>query len=166
MKKRNKKRARRRESSPSKAKVRKLSDRLVATRLDERKWERAKKDAVKKMGGVFSARAMQYAVALYKKRGGRYKGAKTGKESLALWTAEEWMTRPGTPKIAKRGKTTARYLPKKAWEMLAVEEQKATDERKRKACKGKKTCYVPNTEKSKKARVVASKIARKRRTSS
>jgi hypothetical protein len=153
-----------RASTPArKTKTVRLSDRVVAKRLDGAKWERAKKDAIEKMGGVFSARAMQYAVALYKKRGGRYQGAKTGKESLALWTAEKWQTRPGTSKIAKRGKTTARYLPKAAWEALSAEEARATDERKRRSCKGAKgSCYIPNTPSAKSARRAASKKVRAR----
>jgi hypothetical protein len=160
MTKRRSKKKRAKSSVAAKAKTRRLS----AIRLDPQKWERAKKDAIKKMDGVFSARAMQYAVALYKKRGGRYKGGKTGKESLALWTAEKWQTRPGTPKIAKRGRTTARYLPQKAWEMLTEEEAVATDMRKRRACRGEKgPCFIPNTPKAKKARKsVSEKVQRSR----
>ena len=145
------------------AKRSKLSDRVTAKRLDPTKWERAKKDAIKKMGGVFSARAMQYAVALYKKRGGRYSGKKTGKESLAIWTKEKWQTRPGTPKIAKRGEMTARYLPEAAWKKLSKTEAEATDERKRRACRGVKgACFIPNTPGAKKARRTVSSAVRRR----
>lgn len=123
----------------------------TARKLDPGKWERAKKDAVAKMGGIHSARAMQLAVQLYKQRGGRYVGKKTGKEGLSRWTKEKWQTRPGTDPIAKHGKVTARYLPEAAWLELTPEERRATDVKKRKACKGKKSCYIPNTPAAKKA---------------
>lgn len=133
-------------------------------RLDSTKWENAKRDAVAKMGGVHSARAMQLAVQLYKQRGGRYQGKKTGQEGLSRWTREKWRTRPGTDPIAKRGKVTARYLPEAAWKDLTAEEQRATDLKKQRACKkGEKSCYIPNT----KAALKAGKRARtrpKRRT--
>ena len=123
-----------------------------AKKLDLAKWERAKKDAVQKMGGIHSARAMQLAVQLYKQRGGRYQGQKTGQEGLSRWTRERWRTRPGTDPIAKHGKVTARYLPESAWLELTPEERRATDVKKRKACKkGQKSCYIPNTEAAKKA---------------
>lgn len=132
----------------------------TAKKLDPEKWEKAKKDAVRKMGGVHSARAMQYAVQLYKERGGRYVGRKTGKEGLSLWTKEKWQTRPGTDPIAKRGKVTARYLPEKAWETLSPSERVATDVKKQRACKkGEKSCYISNTPAAKKA----GKKARKKR---
>lgn len=123
-----------------------------AKKLDPDKWERAKRDAVRKMGGVHSARAMQYAVQLYKQRGGRYEGRKTGKEGLSRWTREKWQTRPGTDPIAKHGRVTARYLPEKAWKELSPAERVATDAKKKRACKsGQKSCYISNTPAAKKA---------------
>lgn len=155
--------ARASKASSSGRKTVRLSDRITAKRLDPAKWERAKKDAIEKMGGTFSARAMQYAVALYKKRGGRYSGKKTGKESLAIWTKEKWQTRPGTEKIAKRGDVTARYLPQAAWKKLSKAEAKATDARKRRECKGVDgPCFIPNTPSAKKARRVVSAAVRRR----
>lgn len=44
----------------------------TAEKLDPELWEEAKADAREKFGG-HSARAMQYAVKLYKERGGRYR---------------------------------------------------------------------------------------------
>lgn len=123
----------------------------TARKLDPGKWEKAKRDAVDKMGGIHSARAMQLAVQLYKKRGGRYAGAKTGKEGLSRWTREKWQTRPGTDPIAKHGDVTARYLPESAWKALTPAERRSTDLKKRRACKGKKSCYIPNTPAAKKA---------------
>lgn len=88
-----------------------------ATRLDPKLWEACKAEAVHKMG-KFSARAMQYAVSLYKKRGGRYAGAKTGANSLVKWTKEDW----GYVGESKH----SRYLPKKAREHLTSGEKAAT----------------------------------------
>lgn len=126
--------------------------RTTAIKLDPELWEKSKRDAVRRMGGVFSARAMQLAVQLYKERGGRYQGPKTGREGLSKWTREKWQTRPGTPKVAKRGATTSRYLPAKAWAKLTPAEQRATDERKRRACRGVKgPCFIANTPKAREA---------------
>ena len=47
-------------------------------------WERCKKEAVEKLG-KFSARAMQYAVILYKKQGGGYVGEKPTHSSVNEW---------------------------------------------------------------------------------
>jgi hypothetical protein len=60
-------------------------------------WEACKKEAVEKMG-KFSARAMQHAVVLYKKRGGGYTGEKSATNALVKWNkkqqdhkrAQEW----------------------------------------------------------------------------
>lgn len=90
----------------------------TATRLDPILWESCKKEAVYKMG-KFSARAMQYAVALYKKHGGKYSGVKSSKNSLVLWAKEDWGY-VGEPKHS-------RYLPKKAKESLTTGEKIATD---------------------------------------
>lgn len=90
----------------------------TATRLDPLLWESCKKEAVHKMG-KFSARAMQYAVTLYKKQGGRYSGVKSPKNSLTLWAKEDW----GYVGEEKH----SRYLPKKAKESLTRGEKIATD---------------------------------------
>lgn len=116
----------------------------VARKLNARLWAEAKAEARARMGGVHSARAMQLAVALYKRAGGRYAGPRTGAEGLSRWTAQRWTTRPGTPRRAARGGTVARYLPKAAWEALTPAEQRETDARKRRACEGRRTCIVPN----------------------
>lgn len=54
------------------------------TRTDPVLWEECKKEAVQK-AGKFSARAMQQAVGLYKKRGGGYIGEKSAAIPLARW---------------------------------------------------------------------------------
>jgi hypothetical protein len=84
--------------------------------------------------GKFSARAMQYAVALYKKRGGAYAGPKSSNNSLVKWTKEDWGY-VGEPKHS-------RYLPKKARESLTQGEKAATSRAKNKGTAHKKQ-WVP-----------------------
>lgn len=98
----------------------------IAKRNNEPLWEYCKNEAVEKMG-KFSARAMQYAVKLYKERGGGYIGEKTDENSLVKWTKEDWGY-VGEPKHS-------RYLPKKAREHLTVGEKIATDRAKNKGTK-------------------------------
>lgn len=64
----------------------------VATKTDPAKWEAAKREAKAKMGGKHSARAMQLATQIYKKKGGGYSGAKpTSKNnSLKKWGKQKW----------------------------------------------------------------------------
>lgn len=114
---------------------------LIAKKLDASKWEKAKKQAIKRLGGRHSARAMQLAVKIYKDMGGRFSGGK-GK-SLVRWTAEKWKTKTG--KRAKRGRKYDRYLPEAVWGSLSEGEAKATRAKKLSASRQ----YVPNTEKVK-----------------
>lgn len=81
----------------------------IATKTDPAKWEQAKQDAKARMGGKHSARAMQLATQLYKKRGGGYSGEKpTAKNnSLKKWTKQKW--RWSGEKKAAEGKGV--YLP-------------------------------------------------------
>jgi hypothetical protein len=90
----------------------------TAKRDDEALWDKCKAAAIVKMG-KFSARAMQYAVKLYKERGGGYIGAKSEKNSLVKWTKEDWGY------AGQEGHS--RYLPKKAREHLTTGEKIATD---------------------------------------
>ncbi|MFA9262818.1 MAG: hypothetical protein ACEQSB_05750 [Undibacterium sp.] len=53
-------------------------------RTDPALWEACKKEAVEKLG-KFSARAMQQAVVLYKKRGGGYVGERPTGSPLTEW---------------------------------------------------------------------------------
>ena len=87
-------------------------------------WERSKKLAVRKMGGKHSARAMQYAVYLYKKSGGKYKGPKPSPatNSLARWSAEKWGYTSG------KG---SRYLPEGVRRRLTPSEKRRTNAAKR-----------------------------------
>lgn len=98
----------------------------TAKRDNEKLWEACKLEAVNSMG-KFSARAMQYAVKLYKERGGGYIGKKTEVNSLVKWTKEDWGY-TGAP-------GHSRYLPKKAREHLTVGEKIATDRAKNKGTK-------------------------------
>jgi hypothetical protein len=140
----------------------------TAVKLDKALWEKAKRHGMRAankrrieegLEPVWSARAAQLAVQYYKAHGGRYEGKKTGKESLSRWTREQWQTRPGTAPVAFRSgsraatsPTTARYLPKAAWARLSAAEQRATDQKKRRACKGDEgSCFVPNTRRAERA---------------
>lgn len=113
-------------------------------------WERSKKQAVKKMGGKHSARAMQYAVYLYKKAGGKYKGGKPSatKNSLARWTGEKWgyVSGPGS-----------RYLPERVRKSLTPDEKRRTNRAKRLSTRRGKQW-------SKQPRDVARKASRIRRS--
>ncbi len=106
--------------------------------------------------GQWSARKAQLLAAEYKKEGGGYKeGASSdAQKHLKSWTEEKWQTADG--KKAARGKTTARYLPKKAWEKLSPAERKATDEKKKQTSRTGEQ-FVANTPAAKKARKTAAK---------
>lgn len=109
----------------------------TARRTDPELWEACKFEAIDKMGGKFSARAMQYAVKLYKERGGGYFGQKEKSNSLAQWTREQWdyVGEPGH----------SRYLPKKAREALTRGEKAATSRAKNEGtAEGKQ--WVPQPE--------------------
>jgi hypothetical protein len=73
----------------------------------------------------WSARKAQLAVALYKKSGGGYSGAKSSSNSLSKWSREKWTTSSGKPSKGK-----LRYLPSKAWKALDSNEKKATNQAK------------------------------------
>lgn len=130
--------------------AKKKSNPIRAKKANKKLWEKVKKEAVKKMGG-HSARAMQYAVKLYKDRGGKYLGKKRVDNDLSTWTRAKWQYAPGS-------KRKDRYLPEKAWEKLSPSEEKAT----RKKKKGKLGKWIPNTRKAKKAAKRATSQARRK----
>ncbi|MDC0709321.1 hypothetical protein POL68_12680 [Stigmatella sp. ncwal1] len=101
--------------------------------------------------GQWSARKSQLLAAEYKKAGGGYRGPRRQKQkSLESWTKEAWQTRTGSSR-ARRGKTTSRYLPKKAWAQLSEAQKRATDRRKKAgSLRGKQ--FVSNTSAAKRAR--------------
>ena len=94
---------------------------MIAKKKNPKLWEAAKREAKAKMGGKHSARAMQLAVAIYKKKGGKYEGKKS-ENSLAKWTKQKWRTSDGSKSEGKK-----RYLPEKAWESLSPSEKAATN---------------------------------------
>ena len=105
--------------------------------------------------GEWSARKAQLVAAEYKKAGGGYSGSRSTKQkSLASWTREEWQTKEGGTR-ARRGRTTSRYLPKKAWARLSPRQKQATERRKRAGSQRGKQ-FVRNT--------AAARTARKKAT--
>ena len=68
---------------------------------------------------------------------------------MTAWSEEGWTTADGKP--AARGKTTARYLPLKAWDDLTPAEKAATDVKKRAGSKAGEQ-FVAKTPKAKAAR--------------
>lgn len=99
--------------------------------------------------GQWSARKAQLLAHEYEAAGGGYVGGRSGSQKhLKKWGDEKWQTRDGEP--AKRGKTMARYLPKKAWDKLTPAERKATDAKKQAASKAGKQ-FVKNTKTAAKA---------------
>ena len=101
--------------------------------------------------GQWSARKAQLLAAEYEKEGGGYKkGSRTSSQKhLTSWTKEKWTTADG--KKAARGKTTARYLPAKAWDKLTPAQRKATDDKKKASSRTGKQ-VVANTPAAKRAR--------------
>ena len=100
--------------------------------------------------GQWSARKAQLLAHEYEAAGGGYQGGKSpAQQHLDEWTREEWTTADGKP--ARRGETTARYLPQKAWDELTPAEQRATDKKKRAASKTGQQ-FVANTEHAAEAR--------------
>lgn len=123
-------------------------------RTDPMMWEMAKREAVRRLGGRHSARAMQLAGHIYRAAGGGYSGAQTGAQrSLAKWTRERWTTATGAK--ACHGSRCDRYLPADAWSLLTPSEIAATRLTKRRS----RRQYVANTPAAREA----SRIARGRR---
>ena len=102
--------------------------------------------------GQWSARKAQLLAHAYKEEGGGYKSGGKRTESqqhLTQWTEEKWQTADG--KKAIQGKTTSRYLPKKAWDELTPAQRQATDEKKKAGSRTGKQ-FVANTAPAKRAR--------------
>lgn len=90
-------------------------------RSDPALWERSKEAAVARLGGRFSARAMQMAVRLYKEAGGRYASPKppAARNALARWSKEAWGY------VGAAGKS--RYLPAAVAAKLTPSEKRRTN---------------------------------------
>jgi hypothetical protein len=93
----------------------------TATKTDPQKWEAAKAEAKAKMGGKHSARAMQLATQIYKKKGGGYSGPKptSSTNSLKKWTKQDWNW-TGGDKPGQGGRGV--YLPKQKEDRLRKSE--------------------------------------------
>ena len=108
----------------------------VGGRTNPKLWDSSKKAAIRKMGGRFSARAMQEAGRIYRSKGGGYCGKKTGaQKGLTKWTREKWTTASGKKACRKvAGETVCdRYLPEAAWSKLTPAQRRATQQKKRRA---------------------------------
>jgi hypothetical protein len=99
----------------------------IATKSSPRLWKKSREQAVRQLGGKWSARAAQLATKLYKKSGGKYVGKKSRTNSLQKWTLEDWGTKSGKPS----GTTGERYLPKLVRERLSPVEYARTTSKKR-----------------------------------
>ncbi|NMO18258.1 hypothetical protein HPC49_44860 [Pyxidicoccus fallax] len=123
--------------------------------LRERIKERIQRGSKGGRPGQWSARKAQLVAAEYKKAGGGYSGGRgTKQKSLESWGKEEWQTKEGSTR-ARRGSTTSRYLPKKAWARLTPAQKQATERRKRAGSRAGKQ-FVRNT--------TAARTARKKAT--
>lgn len=119
--------------------------------LRERLKKKIKKSDKGGRKGQWSARKSQLLAAEYKKAGGGFRGKKKGNQKdLERWTSESWQTKSGKAR-ARHGKTTERYLPKKAWDKLSPDERRATDRKKRVGSRQGKQ-FVANTPAAKRAR--------------
>ena len=115
-----------------------MSRMRTSAKLDPRIWEASKRQACEEAGLCdHSARKMQWAVRRYKQSGGRYKGRKDPRNSLARWTKQRWRTSDGRPSRGNK-----RYLPDAAWRLLTVSQQKRTDKAKRQGTR-RGMQYVP-----------------------
>ena len=71
-----------------------------------------------------------------------------------------WRRRMADKAIEPGKKSTERYLPKAAWAAMSKAERKKTDDKKkRESRKGKQ--FVKNTDKARKARKAATKMAKR-----
>ncbi|MGW3899323.1 DUF5872 domain-containing protein [Micromonospora profundi] len=112
--------------------------------------------------GQWSARKSQLLTQEYKRRGGGFLGEKDERQkSLQRWGNENWQTKEGDTR-ARRGGTTSRYLPKRAWDELSDSQKRATDTKKREASRSGRQ-YVANTGPAKRARKDATSPAKRAR---
>ncbi len=120
----------------------------TAKRTNEALWKRVVRQVKEgdKGGapGQWSARKAQLAVALYKKRGGRYRGKRSPNNSLTRWSKQKWRTKSGKPSTVGPRATGERYLPSKAIKKLSAKEyQKTTAAKRRATRKGKQYSSQP-----------------------
>ena len=127
-------------------------------RSNPKLWESVKRSILKgSKGGLpnkWSARKSQLAVAIYKKKGGKYIGKKLKCNSLTKWSKEKWnyispsssFTRSGEYLRKSSNKRKGRYLPEIVRKHLSRKEKQI--ENKRKGSKrGKWISYSPSVTK-------------------
>lgn len=74
-------------------------------------YSRVKSEAKRKFKVFPSAYASAWIVKEYKKRGGGYKGKKSGKTGVARWMKEKWTTQDGSPCGSAKFKGTKKCRP-------------------------------------------------------
>jgi hypothetical protein len=116
----------------------------TAKKADEELWEKIvqkiKEGDYGGKAGQWNARKAQLAVKEYKKQGGKYIGKKSKKNSLKVWTDENW----------KYDESKSRYLPEKVWEKLTPEEKELLNKTKEEASlNGKQFAKYPKEVKDK-----------------
>ena len=108
--------------------IKEAKEKGTATKRDPKLWAQAKAEAKRKMGGKHSARAMQLATQIYKKKGGKYKGKKPSAKNnkLKKWTKQDWQWSSEHRKKSAAKKEKGVYLPK-----ADLDRHKSTDEGKK-----------------------------------
>jgi hypothetical protein len=120
---------------------------MSVNRTNPRLWESVKRSVRKSakggLPGTWSARKAQLSVALYKKKGGGYRGKKSPSNSLVQWTKQDWGYiddgKSGRKKSSKKG----RYLPLSVRRILSPSE-KMEENRRKGSRRGKRVPYSPS----------------------
>lgn len=103
----------------------------IAVKTNPKLWEKCVNEAKTKFDDKYSARMYQYALHLYKSRGGKFSGKKSERNSMRVWTAEEWGTKSGTTSVRGDHPSGERYLPKYVRERLSKREYAISSRKKR-----------------------------------
>lgn len=102
----------------------------IAVKSNPKLWESIKKKVMKGSKGgqpnKWSARKAQISVAEYKRRGGKYIGRKSRKNSLTKWSREKWDYISPKSRKTKKG----RYLPEVVRKHLSSREKRIENRRK------------------------------------
>ena len=118
----------------------------IAVKSNPKLWESIKKKVIagSKGGpsGKWSARKAQISVAEYKRRGGKYVGKKSRKNSLTKWSREKWDYINPKSRKSKKG----RYLPEVVRKSLTSREKRIENRRKG-SRRGKWVSYSPSVSK-------------------
>ena len=112
--------------------------------------------------GQWSARKSQLLTQAYESEGGGYVDDERteAQQSLEDWTEEDWQTSSGSVEAREEGPgdTVARYLPRKAWELLSEEDREATEALKLDGTEQGEQ-HVGNTDAAKRARRLGKVLA-------